>query len=415
MNEEIKVPEGWKVKKIKEIGKVITGKTPPTKISEYWDGSIPFITPSDIKGFDIRFNYTVERKVSHDWVERAKNLLLPEKSICFVSIGSTIGKMCMTKEPSFTNQQINSIIVNDEHNPFFIFYLLRYYQKNIHLKFTGGAAKGIINKTTFENIELPIPPLPEQQKIAEILGSIDDQIENLMEQNKTLEEIAKTIFKRWLIDFEFPNEEGKPYKSSGGEFVDSELGKIPKGWKIFRFKEIFSFVKGKKPKALENRYREGLLPYLSIEYLSGNTNNVQYALPENVIVSSDEDILMVMDGASSGKIFIGKKGIVSSTIAKINIINEIVGKDLLYFYLLHYEEKIKSHTTGSAIPHVDKKYVLNLKVALPLESYLSTKLNLIMKDFVLKILNNNKKIQTLTQLRDILLPKLITGEIRVKV
>jgi len=200
-----KIPEGWEVRKLGEIAE---------KIIDYRSG----------------------------FLENEYN------SICFVSIGSTIGKICMVKEPSYTNQQINSIIVKKEYNPFFIYYLLKHFQKDIKFKFTGGAAKGIINKTTFENIEIPIPPLPEQEKIADILGSIDDQIENLTEQNKTLEEIAKTIFKRWFIDFEFPNEEGKPYKSSGGEFIDSELGKIPKGWRVFKLKEIIEFIKGKKPK-----------------------------------------------------------------------------------------------------------------------------------------------------------------------
>jgi len=154
---------------------------------------------------------------------------------------------------------------------------------------------------------------------------------------------------------------------------------------------------------------------LSIDYLSGNVSNLQYALPDKVVISDEEDILMVMDGASSGKIFMGKKGIVSSTIAKLNIINPNIEKDLLYFYLLYFEDKIRTYTTGSAIPHVDKNYVYNLKIALPEKTYLINKLNSILKKYILKILNNNNQIQTLTQLRDTLLPKLITGQIRVKV
>ena len=82
------------------------------------------------------------------------------------------------------------------------------------------------------NHKISLPPLKEQQKIAEILSSLDEKIELNIKMNKTLEEIAKTIFKRWFIDFEFPNEEGKPYKSSGGEFINSELGEIPKGWRV---------------------------------------------------------------------------------------------------------------------------------------------------------------------------------------
>jgi len=102
----------------------------------------------------------------------------------------------------------------------------------------SGSTFKEVSGSALKQLEIILPPLPEQEKIADILGSIDDQIENLTEQNKTLEEIAKTIFKRWFIDFEFPNEEGKPYKSSGGEFIDSELGKIPKGWRVGTFGEL---------------------------------------------------------------------------------------------------------------------------------------------------------------------------------
>jgi len=99
-----------------------------------------------------------------------------------------------------------------------------------------------INPSDIGEIEIPLPPLETQKEIAHILGTLDDKIELNRKMNKTLEEIAQTLFKHWFIDFEFPNEEGKPYRSSGGEMVDSELGPIPKGWNIGNLGDILTFT-----------------------------------------------------------------------------------------------------------------------------------------------------------------------------
>jgi type I restriction enzyme S subunit len=221
----------WHRKKLLDIGSVITGKTPPTKEAKYWNGGkIPFITPSDISDFTSRYLQSIERSVSGKWEGKSRKYLLPKNTICFVCIGSTIGKMCLTREDSFTNQQINSITTKCEFDPMFIFYALRNSAKEINRIYGGGgAAKAIINKTTFENIEICVPDSRlEQQAITKILSDLDEKIELNNQMNKTLEAIAQAIFKRWFIDFEFPNEYGKPYKSGRGGVILTKGGDY--GW-----------------------------------------------------------------------------------------------------------------------------------------------------------------------------------------
>ena len=380
-----KVPEGWEVKELGEVSINLDYKRIPLSSQERKN-----------RHGEYRY-YGAQGIIDYidDYIFDGKYLLIAEDGENLKSRKNNIAFFVRGK--FWVNNHAHVLKNNDLSNLRYLYYVMNF----INIKpYLTGSAQPKLNQQNLKKIKIPLPPLPEQEKIADILGSIDDQIENLTEQNKILEEIAKTIFKRWFIDFEFPNEEGKPYKSSGGEFIDSELGKIPKGWRVFKFGELIEFIKGKKPKALKNEYEEGLLPYLSIDYLNGNMSNLKYASPKNVIISNEEDILMVMDGASSGKVYIGKEGIVSSTIAKVNILNNRIKKDIIYFYLLFFEEKIKTHTTGSAIPHVDKKYVFNLKIALPTENYLIKKLNSILRNYILKILNNNNQIQTLTQLRN---------------
>jgi len=178
---------------IKTIGKIITGKTPSTLRSDFYGADYPFITPTDISN-DSRYVDHPERFLTKEGAINIKSSLLPKNAICYTSIAS-IGKIAITKEKSFTNQQINSIIVDEKvANYHFIFYLLKYITPNIK-SMAGGVASPIINKTLFEKINIVLPPLSEQTQIAEILSSLDDKIELNRKMNETLEKIGQTLFK----------------------------------------------------------------------------------------------------------------------------------------------------------------------------------------------------------------------------
>jgi type I restriction enzyme, S subunit len=236
------VPEEWDIVPVSDVGRVVTGKTPPTGKSEYWGSGYPFVTPSDIRDFNVRYDYGVERYVTEKWRKDAANYFVPKDTVCYVSIGSTIGKMCLLRSGAFTNQQINSIIVNHDNDPLFIYYQLRNGQHRIRETFGGGgAAKDIISKSTFQKVKVAKPEKGEQEQIAEILSSLDDKIELNRQINANLEDLACAMFRYWFVDFEFPDEDGKPYKSSGGKLVDSELGEIPEGWDIGQLTDVCEF------------------------------------------------------------------------------------------------------------------------------------------------------------------------------
>lgn len=110
----------------------------------------------------------------------------------------------------------------------------------------GGGAQPQFNANVIAELKIPLPSLSEQSAIAKILSGLDDKIELNRQMNKTLESIGQALFKQWFVDFEFPNEKGKPYKSSGGKMVDSELGKIPEGWMIGCLGDFIDFVIGKE-------------------------------------------------------------------------------------------------------------------------------------------------------------------------
>ena len=217
----------WQTMTIANLGRVVTGKTPPTAKPQLYGEGYPFITPTDI--VDFRFCKPA-RHVSEEGRESQRNLLLPVNTVCVTCIAS-VGKMCMTDQPSFTNQQINSVIVDEtRHNPFFVFYLLQ--TRIDHLKaIAGGAATPIINKTAFSEIKVRVPPLPVQRQIAGILSAYDELIENSQRRIRILEEMARSLYREWFVHFRFPGHENHP-------LVPSSLGDIPQGWEVKKLADV---------------------------------------------------------------------------------------------------------------------------------------------------------------------------------
>lgn len=206
---------------------MITGKTPRTSILENYGGKIPFLTPSD--NLSEKFSPTTSKTLTKIGLNEVKNCLLPSKSICVSCIGSDLGKVVLTKKPTVTNQQFNSIVPNEENDADFIYYLMTVVGKHLNYLSKTSTAVPIINKSTFANYEIEIPNIKEQKRIGKILSSLDDKIELNRRINDNLERQAQALFKSWFVDFE-------PFKDR--KFVDSELGMIPEGWRVGTLNEL---------------------------------------------------------------------------------------------------------------------------------------------------------------------------------
>lgn len=293
-------------------------------------------------------------------------------------------------------------------NSYFIYYLL----VTLNLKnYAGGSAVPTLNRNHIHPISINLAPLKEQKAIAGTLSSIDNKIELNNKINKNLETQAQAIFKHWFVDFEFPDENGKPYKSSGGEMVESELGMIPKGWKVVKCGDKFNFVKGKVPKYADN-LSESVMPYLNKGALDGNWEDIRYGYKDTGVYCEPLDVLMMMDGSSSSDIFYGYEGLVGSTLSLIDAEDDNV-REILYMYFKAFNNELKNQNTGSAIPHANKDFINNIKLAIPkLDSEFSD-ISIIFKNIRIQVLSNQQQNEKLAQLRDILLPKLMSGEIRI--
>lgn len=183
----------WEKKKLGEIGKIITGSTPKTAIKEYYNGEYLFVTPGDIK--DNRFISDTERKVTKKGLKEGR--IIQRNSIVFVCIGS-IGNVAQVTSDCITNQQINSIVPNKENNSGFIYYLMAYHSPRIKT-LSAIQVLPIINKTTFQDIILHLPTLPEQKKIANFLSSIDKKIELTQQELEHTECYKKGLLQRMFV------------------------------------------------------------------------------------------------------------------------------------------------------------------------------------------------------------------------
>nr|NJM04821.1 hypothetical protein [Desulfobacula sp.] len=272
----------WKTIKIGELGRVVTGKTPTTQDLNNFGNTYPFITPRDMTGQKKISN--TERFLSEKGMLSVKNCLLPPDAICVSCIGSDMGKVVMTTQNSVTNQQLNSIICNTSFDPNFVYYAIIKISDELRNTAHHSTAVPILNKTAFSNFKIGAPDLPTQTRIAAILSALDDKIELNRRTNATLEAIAQAIFKEWFVDFRFPG--------ATGEMKDSELGPIPRGWRIGKLGEIYQTTSGGTPNRTHPEY-----------YQDGNTNWIKSKeLTGSFVTETEEKITEQAVKKSSAKI-----------------------------------------------------------------------------------------------------------------
>ncbi|MBU5316517.1 restriction endonuclease subunit S [Clostridium bornimense] len=412
-----KIPKEWGIKKVIDYTEVVTDYVANGSFATLKKNVTYYNKPNYAvllrlvdynNGYDGDFVFI--DKNAYEFLSKTK---LFGGEIIISNVGANVGTVFKAPRLSYKmNLGPNTVMLKTkgEDNFYYYWFLSKGGQESIK-SILSGSAQPKFNKTAFRALEIPIPPINEQKAIAKILSSLDEKIEINNKINKKLEEMAQAIFKHWFVDFEFPNEEGKPYKSSGGEMVESEMGMIPKGWALKELRNYIKFIKGKKPKNILDKPFENSEKYLTIDALNGN--NIQYAINDKVVIANKEDVLMVMDGASSGALYYGMNGIVGSTLSKIFIKDSEINEDILYYFLKMNESNIKSHLTGSAIPHADKEFVNKLIISIPKDKELLSKATKIFSDIRQNIIVNNEQSNRLINLRDTLLPKLMSGEIRV--
>ncbi|HDP9248806.1 TPA: restriction endonuclease subunit S [Escherichia coli] len=448
--------------KIEDLGKVITGKTPPSKISDAFSAQgIPFVTPKDMDGR--RLIDKTERYLSSQGVEAVRNCLLPQNSIAVSCIGSDMGKTVLLPGESITNQQINAIVVDSEHFDYkYVYYYLSTLQDDFKA-IAGGSATPILNKEHFNQFKVSLPVKPVQNKIALILDSLDTKIEVNTEINHTLEQMAQALFKSWFVDFEpvkakmavlesggsqedatlaamtaisgknadalavFEREHPEQYaelKATAELFPlamqDSELGEIPEGWTLSEIGAQIDIAGGATPSTkTPDFWDNGDIHWTTPKDLS----NVK----DKILLHTERKITKAGLGKISSGLLPVNTVLMSSrapvgylAIAKVPVaINQgyiamKCNKELSPEFVLQWcsanMPEIISRASGTTFAEISKKNFNPIPLVKPPLELVKNYTKQVSAIYSL-IENTMRENNSLTELRDTLLPKLLSGEI----
>lgn len=398
MKTEQKIPEGWIVKRLKDVADVITGSTPPTSDLTNYGTEYLFVSPVDIKD-NVKFINNTVTKLSFKGYSLGR--AVSAGSPLFVCIGSTIGKIAIAGQTLTTNQQINSCIVNNQNNNEFLYYVLLFNANKIR-QLAGEQAVPIINKSTFEKISFIVPPLPEQEKIAGILSCWDDGIEKLsalIEKKK----IQKKALMQQLLT-------GK-----------HRLKGFSTPWHEVRLSDIAIIATGMSKAQYINESGD----YFVID-MGAVSNEATLIAKKRTSYDEDflnvNDIIMPKDDIGGGNI-IGKCIIVSENrkyilgdhVFKIVIKNNFPLFICLKINSFEINKYMKRCATGSAQLGLSKKDVSKCLLFIPSDLAEQKAIAEILSKADEEIELLNKKLEAFKQEKKALMQQLLTGKIRVKV
>lgn len=372
---------------------------------------------------DNGFINTDELKSVND--KNAENYLLKENEIVFARTGNSTGKSYFYNGEDgplvFAGFLIRFKLDSKKVNPKFIrYYTLSENYKGWINQFATGSTRKNINAKTYGNMIIKLPPRSYQNYIVQILDSLEEKLKENKKIIANLEELSQTLFKRWFVDFEFPDENGNPYKSSGGEMIDSEMGLIPRGWEVKSADEIYEITIGKTPprKLTELFSEKEGIDWVSISDMKSEgmfIKSTKEKIIEEGVVDYKVKIVPKDSVLLSFKLTIGRVKLTNKELttneAIAHFYSSNINKLYTYLYLKNFEYGYLGNTSSIATA-VNSKIIKKMPILVPEQKVLKRFIN-IAEPFMNRInIIQNENIE-LNQLRDTLLPKLMSGEIEI--
>lgn len=403
----------WETVKIGDLGKVITGNTPPKKNPEFYGDAYKFIKPTDMN-IGERFTPETEEYYSLVAYEKYRKSLIPSKSTCVVTIGSIGKKMTMTNQECFVNQAVNAIIPNKNYNPFFVYYSIKNILPKVKKADTGASSgRENVSKSNFMSLTIKAPKcLQTQSQIANILCSYDDQIENNLKRINLLEQAAQNIYKEWFVNMRFPGHENTS--------IDRETG-LPEGWKEKELSNLVSFLGGfafkSKTYVNNGRFRVITIKNVGDKIFNTSVGNFVDEIPpklkEHCFITEGDILLSLTGNVGRSCIAFGENNLLNQRVAKIKAVNNNWSP---YIYWMFNDIKLFSLmnnlATGSAQQNLSPIKLAKQNVIIPDELIIDSYCEKV-NSFFNQIILLNKSIIKLKSARDILLPRLMNQTIEV--
>lgn len=390
----------WIECKISDIGTVVGGATPSTKkIENYEGGNIAWITPKDLSTLSDRYIQCGERNITEIGLKSCSTQLLPKNTVLFSS-RAPIGYVAIAANEVCTNQGFKSVIPNEATDPLFLFYLLKYNKDKIEAMGSGTTFKEV-SGNTMKNIIVRVPSDKEVQKnIASILGTLDDKIEENERINNNLEQQAMALFKSWFIDFE-------PFE-----------GQVPKAWINGILGDFVEIKRGGSPRPIQNFLSDSGFHWLKISDATGISSPFINEIKESIIEAGLKKTVYL----KSGSLVLSNSA--TPGLPKILDIDTCIhdgwlyfplskfSNEYLYLYFKHIRDNLIALGNGSVFTNLKTDILKNYPTYLPTEDVLKEFDGLVQPIFSM-ILSKTREIKRLSEIRDTLLPKLMSGELYV--
>jgi type I restriction enzyme S subunit len=430
----------WRTARIEEVAeRVAMGPFGSSiKVETFVPEGVPVISGQHLHGWRVDgsagFNF-----ITPEHAEKLRNANVRRGDVIFTHRG-TIGQVSYLPPSSAYDRYVISqsqFFLRPDLNKALPEYLVAYFRspEGQHKLLANTSQVGVPSiaqpVTYLRSIEIPLPPLPEQHAIAHILGTLDDKIELNRKQNETLGAMARALFKAWFVDFEpvrakiegrwqrgqsLPGLPAHLYDLFPDRLVESELGEIPEGWEVRSLDSIANYLNGLALQKFPPESDDEFLPVIKIAQLrAGNTNGADRASarikPEYVVV--DGDVLFSWSGSLEMVIWCGGRGALNQHLFKITS-NE-VPKWFYYYATLHHLPAFRAIAAGKAttMGHIQRKHLTDARIAVAPLSDMKN-FDAFISPLFDQMVNIAQQSRTLAQLRDTLLPKLISGALRVK-
>lgn len=378
--------------------KVCSGGTPKSTHTEYYGGNIPWLNTKEVN-----FNriYKTEKNITESGLENSSAKWIEPNAVIVAMYGATAGKTAIAKIPLTTNQACCNLMIDEEKADYrFVYYALCNDYIRLASLANGGAQQNL-NAQQIKDFDIPYPDAETQQKIANILSSLDDKIEVNRRINEQLEELAQALFKSWFVDFE-------PFKD--GEFVESELVKLG---------DVVKTTSGGTPSRKHIEYYGGNYGWVKSKELNGTfIVDTEETITDEAIAKSsakllpEKSILIAMYGATVGQYAILSKAMTCNQAVCALLPNDNYPYTYLFMFAKNKKDELINKAVGSAQQNISQILIKDLDISNDIQR-IKDYHKIVSPAFEI-IEKNQQEITHLTNLRDTLLPKLMSGEIDVE-
>lgn len=408
------IPGEWDIVDVRSVTEFVgRGVTP-----SYTDAGVVVLNQKCIREGKVSFD---ESRFTDPNVKKIpEQKFLKDYDILINSTGQgtlgRVGQVKFIKEKMTVDSHVSIVrAINKKINPLFLGFYLKSIQPQIEAMAEGSTGQTELAREKIANILVPLPVGNEQKQIAEILSSLDDKIELNRRMNKTLEEMAQALFKRWFVDFEFPNKEGKPYRTSGGTMVKD----APEGWRALSLFDLVDVMSGGTPKTNDESYWNGNIPFFTPKDAGPDlfAISAEKYLSEEGIKNCNSQLYPVNTIFITARGTVGKIALAGVPMAMNQSCYALKGKNgfgQLFSLMLikRLTQELQNKTHGSVFDSITIDTFRNTSFVAP-NIELTNEFDKTVRPLFDRLLLNTLENNSLEKIRDSLLPRLMSGKIRV--